>query len=296
MAALVEIGSNGLSSAAPSVVATLTVGADVDDVVVVVALNDGIDGQNDGDVTDSAGNAYIAVDNPSWESAHRLLVWYTVVTNPLVATNTVTYTKFTTLKAIHVGKITGAGFLDVENGHGGQVTATPDTNSSGALVQADEILIVAYAYNGAPTFTPPPGYSQPTTHQVSTSGTVYSLSVAYKVVASTAAENPVATLGTSSPVAGLIAAFPLTGGGGGGGTPANITPPSVSGSVIVGGVLTAAHGSWSNSPTSYAYQWQIEDGPSAGTYSDIGGETGTTYTVLIGDVGLRIRVGVVASN
>jgi len=45
--------------------------------------------------------------------------------------------------------------------------------------------------------------------------------------------------------------------------PANTTPPAVSGSAQSGQALTASPGSWSGSPTSYAYQWQRCDSAGA---------------------------------
>ncbi len=77
--------------------------------------------------------------------------------------------------------------------------------------------------------------------------------------------------------------------------PVNTGSPTVSGSAVEGQTLSASSGSWSGSPTSYAYQW--EDCNSAGEgCSSIGGATGTSYKLLAGDVGSRLRVMVTASN
>jgi len=64
-----------------------------------------------------------------------------------------------------------------------------------------------------------------------------------------------------------------------GAVPANTVAPSISGQPLSGQTLTADHGTWTNSPTSYSYQWQVEDAPGSGTYSDIPGETGSTLNL-----------------
>jgi hypothetical protein len=76
--------------------------------------------------------------------------------------------------------------------------------------------------------------------------------------------------------------------------PANTSPPTISGTAEQGQRLSASAGSWSNSPTSYAYQWQ--DCSSASSCSNIGGATASSYTLQSSDVGKMIDVVVTASN
>jgi hypothetical protein len=77
--------------------------------------------------------------------------------------------------------------------------------------------------------------------------------------------------------------------------PTNTSSPTISGTAKSGEKLTANNGSWSNSPTSFAYQWQrcASDGRSCG---DITGATSQTYSVGSADVGHALRVTVTASN
>ena len=77
--------------------------------------------------------------------------------------------------------------------------------------------------------------------------------------------------------------------------PVNQSLPTISGSAVVGQALTATSGSWSNSPTSFTYQWQRCDAGGASCAS-IGGATGSGYTVADADVGRTLRVQVTASN
>jgi len=78
-------------------------------------------------------------------------------------------------------------------------------------------------------------------------------------------------------------------------SPQNSASPTISGTAKEGSILTAANGTWSNSPTSYAYQWQrcATDGTACG---DITGATKQTYTLASGDVHHTIRVQVTATN
>lgn len=71
--------------------------------------------------------------------------------------------------------------------------------------------------------------------------------------------------------------------------PKNTLPPSSSGSFIVGQTISVNTGTWSNSPTSYAYQVQRNG-------QDIVGETANSYSLSQADVSQAIRWRVVATN
>ncbi len=75
--------------------------------------------------------------------------------------------------------------------------------------------------------------------------------------------------------------------------PVNTAAPAVTGSTEAGGTLSASTGTWSGSPTSYAYQWQQ---CASGTCTDISGATSSTYTTTASDVGDTIDVVVTAAN
>jgi hypothetical protein len=82
---------------------------------------------------------------------------------------------------------------------------------------------------------------------------------------------------------------------GGGSTPVLAAEPAVTGTVATGSVLTTTNGSWTNTPTSYTYQWN--DCASDGTAcSAIGGATSSTYAVAAGDAGHTIQAVVTAHN
>jgi hypothetical protein len=75
--------------------------------------------------------------------------------------------------------------------------------------------------------------------------------------------------------------------------PANTTAPSISGTAVTGGTLTASPGSWNPSAASFAYQWTICDGNGAACH-DIAGATASTYTLKRDDAGNTVRVRVTA--
>jgi hypothetical protein len=77
--------------------------------------------------------------------------------------------------------------------------------------------------------------------------------------------------------------------------PQNSQLPQISGSAQQGASLTVSTGSWTNSPSSYAYQWLRCD--SAGNNcSPISGATANSYTAQQQDVGASLRAAVTATN
>ena len=77
--------------------------------------------------------------------------------------------------------------------------------------------------------------------------------------------------------------------------PSILATPTITGTAAVGQTLTEAHGSWSNNPTSYSYQW--EDCTAAGTGCvAIPGATAQAYTVSPSDENDKLVVLEVASN
>jgi len=77
--------------------------------------------------------------------------------------------------------------------------------------------------------------------------------------------------------------------------PQNTAVPQISGTAKEGSTLTASNGTWSNTPTSFGYQWRrcASDGTACG---DITGASKQTYDPVTADIGRTLRVAVTASN
>ena len=77
--------------------------------------------------------------------------------------------------------------------------------------------------------------------------------------------------------------------------PVTTGAPTINGTTQVKEELTASRGTWASSPTSYAYQWKRASSAS-GAYSNIDGETSSSYIVTPDDVGKFLKVAVTATN
>lgn len=71
--------------------------------------------------------------------------------------------------------------------------------------------------------------------------------------------------------------------------PQNTERPGIQGTTVVGNTLTCTPGSWTGSPTSYAYSWR-RDGVA------IAGATGNTYALVAADAGRTITCTSTATN
>jgi hypothetical protein len=78
-------------------------------------------------------------------------------------------------------------------------------------------------------------------------------------------------------------------GGGGGQPPVNTVAPQIQGTPTQGQTVTCAQGTWTNSPTGYAFAWQRNGSP-------IGGATSSSYVIQAADVGQSLTCVVTASN
>jgi hypothetical protein len=78
-------------------------------------------------------------------------------------------------------------------------------------------------------------------------------------------------------------------------TPTNSSVPTISGTTTFGETLTSTAGTWSNTPTSYSYQWS-RSASSGGSYTNISGATNSTYRLMAADVGQYLKSTVTASN
>jgi len=77
--------------------------------------------------------------------------------------------------------------------------------------------------------------------------------------------------------------------------PVNTAPPTISGTPTVGQTLTAANGTWSNTPTSYDYQW-LRCNATGGSCVNVANGTQKTYTLVGADANHTMRVKVTATN
>jgi hypothetical protein len=76
--------------------------------------------------------------------------------------------------------------------------------------------------------------------------------------------------------------------------PSVVTLPSVSGDAVVGSILTADAGTWSDPAATFAYAWLRCD--AGGACATIDGASGTTYALTADDLHFLLRVEVTAAN
>ena len=77
--------------------------------------------------------------------------------------------------------------------------------------------------------------------------------------------------------------------------PRNVTPPAITGVARDGSLLATSNGTWENTPTSFAYQWQ-RCSPTGESCVNIIGATRRAYRATTADVDHTLRSIVTASN
>ncbi len=104
------------------------------------------------------------------------------------------------------------------------------------------------------------------------------------VLLETATNAAGSTAGDSKPSALVAGAVPVAS-----------APPTINGNVQQGQTLTAAHGSWSNEPSGYAYLWR-RCNATGKKCKPISGALARSYTPTTADVGSTLSVSETASN
>ncbi|HEX4526841.1 MAG TPA: hypothetical protein VH108_08905 [Gaiellaceae bacterium] len=164
---------------------------------------------------------------------------------------------------------------------------------SGTAKVGQTLTVSNGTWTGAPTSY---GYQwQRCTSSTSCANIATATSQSYKAVAADAGHTLRAVVTASNPDGRSTANSNQTDVVAASGGPVNTARPAISGSSFVGETLTASNGSWSGSPTSYAYQWLRCDGNGAFCFA-IAGATGKTYGVQFADVYSTLRVHVTAKN
>ena len=129
------------------------------------------------------------------------------------------------------------------------------------------------------------------TNVVGASGSSYTLGssdVGHTVQVVVTATNAGGSTPAVSEATGAVAAAPPP-------APTNTGAPAVSGTAEEGQTLASSTGTWTGSPTSYAYQWEACDALGEGCLA-VSGATSSRYKLGSGNVGGAMRVVVTASN
>jgi hypothetical protein len=177
----------------------------------------------------------------------------------------------------------------------GPPVSTGAPSISGSLREGATLTAAPGAWAGTPPFTytfqwvrcgllgggcePIPGATE-STYSLS-AGDVAS-TIAVRVTTSNAQGAATAESPETNPILALL--------------PSNTLPPSVSGLLQDGQLLSVAAGLWTGKqPITYSYQWQICNAL-GGSCANINGATGETLALVAGDIGSTIQVIVSATN
>lgn len=240
-------------------------------------------------VTDSQGNAYILDGHAHSPAAQAFASVFSARADTALTSGTDTITvKWSGGSAgnpiIFAYEVSGlANFAPMDlsaSGSGSNTAATASITTT----QANEFIFGLIGY-GSGTFT----VSSPSQTQLDFlhSSTV-SLETQYAIKAATGTYTFSGTISSITNWVDLIVGYADTANSTTN-QPSNSTAPVITGSGVLGMQLTCSQGSWTNTPTAYAYQWK-RDG------TNITGATLAHYLVTTSDIGHVLSCVVTASN
>jgi hypothetical protein len=151
---------------------------------------------------------------------------------------------------------------------------------AGGMRARSNCPISAYLATAGPALAPRTLLPTPAIASVPSSGATASPPTSPASGASSTPEEPASPPRESSP--------PLA-------PPKDVVAPTIKGSAVVGGVLSASSGTWTGSSTPYTYQWEDCDALGVGCLS-VGGATTPSYKIPASDHESTLRVVVSASN
>ena len=115
--------------------------------------------------------------------------------------------------------------------------------------------------------------------------------VGHAIVLTVTTQNAVGVASASSPPTVAIGASGTTSPS----RPMSTATPTISGTVQAGQVLTSSVGTWTGSPTSFAYQWRRCDG-TGNACGAIAGAINSSYAISPGDIGATMSLVVTATG
>ncbi len=187
--------------------------------------------------------------------------------------------------------------FDVEAGTQDSVGATSGNGGSLTPAGANEIILAFIANRNQGTVqnaTPGDGFTRLGQSATSnaTAGNGLNLGYYENLAHAASAVNCTTSFSLTRQWSGATVAFKNVGSS----PPGNSVAPAVTGTAVQGNVLTSTQGTWTNTPTSYAYQWMHETAVGSGVYANISSATASTYTLVASDGGLHVKCAVTATN
>ncbi len=284
------IGANQHNATANTIAVTVPVGGVSAGNYIFVWLGWNATGNDPTGITDTAGNTYTQdkAETDTHTSTKKATLWSAPVTNALVSGNSITASWAAGPSRASIMAMEFSGIIsspvDVSALNNSAGSATIDAGSV-ATGHADELwLMCGLQTLGASTsFTLTADGSWTALSQTESTNAASSnigLCGEYQVVSATGTMHPAPTSSINAAFAACCVAYQATSSG----VPANTVAPAITGNKWNGQTLTCSTGTWTNSPSSYAYQWKrgvTNIGTNSANYTLTGSEVGQSVTCVV---------------